>query len=123
MADFSSCPCVFLFFFASNTNNYVVILGISATLFYFIFSGIGSYFLGLKGIAISYLVSWILIFLISLLLIFKNDFTTILNKQTTKFFLNHLLLLVIVFISVYVIKALFDFDSRYLRSFASFKKN
>jgi putative peptidoglycan lipid II flippase len=99
---------LFRAFFTRNFKNEVVMLGLLSTLFYFIFSGIGSNYLGIKGIAISYIITWVLIFIISIHLIFKENSHYILNYNNFLFLIKHLITLFIVSLVVYSTRFIFN---------------
>jgi putative peptidoglycan lipid II flippase len=99
---------LFRAFFTRNFKNEVVMLGLLSTLFYFTFSGIGSNYLGIKGIAISYIITWVLIFIISIHLIFKGNSHYILNYNNFLFLIKHLITLFIVSLVVYSTRSIFN---------------
>jgi putative peptidoglycan lipid II flippase len=99
--------CVVILFraiFASKYSDKVIFLGILATMFYFVFSGIGSTYFGINGIAYSYIITWFLLMLIALYIIFKNNFSILINKNNLYFMLKHLSLIMIVAFAVYAAK-------------------
>lgn len=91
---------LFRAFFTINFKSDVVILGILTTFFYFILSGIGSKYLGIKGIALSYILTWMFTFLISLYMIFKENIYLLINQKNLFFILKLIINLILVAIFI-----------------------
>jgi putative peptidoglycan lipid II flippase len=97
---------LFRAFFAMGINKEVILIGVSSSVFYFAFSGIGAFYLGISGISIAYLSNWILICIISVSYIFKENPKMILNKKTFEFIIKQSLLLLITGLVTYLVRYL-----------------
>lgn len=99
--------CVVMLFRAFFTKNFkyeVILLGFLATIFYSLFSAIGSKYFGIKGITFGYILTWLLVFLISLFIIFQEDKSFLFKKSNYIFILKQLLVLFITFLVISQLK-------------------
>jgi len=87
---------LFRAFFVNTMGNKVAILGIGSSILYFILSGLGVITIGIKGIALAYIITWLTGFFISMTLIFKGSHHSIYNRETLKFIMNQIIILILV---------------------------
>ena len=95
--------CVVFIFkanFAAGFDRMTMFIGIMTSVLYFFFSGFGSTYLGIRGIAIAYIVTWILVLFLSLLNIFKRNYSVLINKEIDVDFFKILILNIIVLNSI-----------------------
>jgi putative peptidoglycan lipid II flippase len=98
---------LFRAFFSRGIDRFVILIGISSSLIYFILSGIGAQLLGLVGIASAYLTTWLIIFIISLLYMYLGNLKLVFNKENLFFLFKQLVALIIVSLVIQSIKSLF----------------
>ena len=82
-------------FFVNTMGDKVAFLGLLSTVLYFSFSGIGSNYFGLTGIAISYILTWAIMFFLSIGLLYKKNYDVIINASTFYFILKQIVSLLI----------------------------
>jgi putative peptidoglycan lipid II flippase len=87
--------------FTSNNISPVIFLGLITTIMYFVISGYLSNYQGLIGIAKAYLITWILLFIITLLYIFSGNHSFFLNKTLVIYILKQAFLLFIITLFLY----------------------
>ena len=91
---------LFRVLFLRETGSKLAVIGIIGALVYFVISGIFSILMGVKGIALAYLVTWILLFYLSLNRLFKKNSEYIITKSTTIFIFKQCILLFILYLTV-----------------------
>jgi putative peptidoglycan lipid II flippase len=114
-----SVVIIFRILFIQEINKEIAFIGLFTTSLYFIISGIFSNFFDVIGIAYAYVITWFLVFLYSVRLLFKGNHI-LLNKSFFTFIIKHFVTLVFVFffgtILKYRILNLINYDGWFEKS-------
>ncbi len=114
-----SVVIIFRILFIQQINKKIAFIGFITTSLYFILSGIFSNFFDVIGIAYAYVITWFLVFLYSIRILFKGNYI-LLNKNSFNFVIKHFLTLASVFFSGLIIKnrilSLINYDSFFEKS-------
>jgi putative peptidoglycan lipid II flippase len=101
-----SVVMLFRALFAKQDILYASILGLIATFLYFTLSGIFSTILGVAGISTAYAITWVIIFILSLIVLCRSNLNLLLNQKNYSFLLKTVVLIVINIIIILVLKSL-----------------
>ncbi|EOR94011.1 Virulence factor mviN-like protein [Arcticibacter svalbardensis MN12-7] len=99
--------CVVIMFrmlFVQKKIKFVALIGILSTILYFVFSGIAVYFSTIKGICMSYILTWVILFILCLSKIFIGNTSMYLNKGNFSFLVKQGFIVMVVGVFVGVIK-------------------
>lgn len=94
--------------FVQNISLKTSLIGVFTFVLYFLLSGLLSHYFSLKGIAISYIITWILIFFCTLYILFNDRFIYFI-KDFLFFLLKQASLLAIVFVVEYILYKLSEY--------------
>jgi putative peptidoglycan lipid II flippase len=109
-----SVVIIFRILFIQQINKKIAVIGFITTSLYFILSGIFIGFFDVLGIAYAYVITWFIVFVYSIKLLFKENHF-LLNKKNLSFIIKHFLTLLCVFLCGLIIKnrilSLINYDS------------
>lgn len=91
-------------FFVLKKINTVAWFGLICVILYFVSSGVASKLIGLRGICIAYIITWVSIFILSITSLFKNNRHYIFDLKNLRFIGNQVLLLALTACVVYFVK-------------------
>lgn len=90
-----SVVMMFRSFFVLNKIHTVAWLGFICAIIYFVTSGVASKLIGLRGICMAYIFTWLIIFILALHNLFKNNSGYIFNIKNLRFIVTQIVLLTI----------------------------
>ena len=98
--------CVVVLFrilFIANLQKFAASIGFTCALLYFILSGLLSNVFDINGISYAYLITWFIVFIITIFLLFKSNLKLLLNKRIAFFIFFQLFFLIILNFIIYKI--------------------
>lgn len=98
--------CVVVLFrilFIANLQKFAASIGFTCALLYFILSGLLSNVFDINGISYAYLITWFIVFIITIFLLFKSNLKLLLNKRIAFFLFFQLFFLIVLNFIIYKI--------------------
>lgn len=102
--------CVVVLFralFVTNISKHIAFLGLICSITYFSLSGLFSTYFNLNGIVYAYMITWMLIFFLTMNVIFSNKSRILFNKKNLLFFVKQLITLFCIYLISYFLRILF----------------
>ncbi len=99
--------CVVVLFralFVTNKSKHIAFLGLICSITYFSLSGLFITFFKLHGIVYAYIVTWLLVFILSMNVVFSTKLRILFNTKTILFFIKQLITLFCIYLISYFLR-------------------